>query len=93
MTHSPLTYIKNVVIFNALKGQMLYIDIYISGDQPTTCPKCGTRTEIIFELPNSVEKTQLHKCLTIKCSFIFIVEEDIDFQTSNEENIEILDEG
>jgi len=49
-------------------------------DQPTTCPKCGNRTEIIFELPNKPEKTQYHKCLTINCKFNFVVEEDTQIQ-------------
>ncbi len=61
---------------------MIYSDVYIFNDQPTTCPKCGNRTEIIFDCPNTVKKTQLHKCLTITCSFKFIVEEDIKIQLS-----------
>ena len=60
-----------------MKNQMKYLEVYIFNDQPTTCPKCGNRTEITFELINKVERTQHHKCLTITCRFNFVVEEDI----------------
>ena len=45
-------------------------------DQPTTCPKCGCRTELILDFPDTVEKTQYHKCLDVNCKYTFIVEED-----------------
>ena len=60
-----------------IKYIMKYDEVYIFNDQPTTCPKCGNRTEIIFDFPHSVEKTRYHKCLTINCKFNFIVEENI----------------
>jgi hypothetical protein len=55
---------------------MDYSDIYIMNDQPTTCPICGSRTELILDLSDTVEKTQYHKCLAVNCSYKFIVEED-----------------
>lgn len=45
-------------------------------EQPTTCSKCGSRTEEILDLPDTLEKTQYHKCLAVNCSYKFIVEED-----------------
>lgn len=45
-------------------------DIYIGCDQPTTCPICGSRTEIIED---NLE-FQLHKCPTSDCAKQFILE-------------------
>lgn len=59
---------------------MDYSEVFIFNDQPTTCPKCGNRTEITLELTNTVEKTQYHKCLSSYCSFNFVVEEDTEIQ-------------
>lgn len=59
---------------------MDYSEIFIFNDQPTTCPKCGNRTEITLELTNTVEKAQYHKCLSSDCSFNFVVEEDTEIQ-------------
>jgi ribosomal protein S27AE len=53
-----------------------YSDIYLFSDQPTTCPKCGLRTEIILDLIESLEKTQLHKCASPNCGFEFFMQED-----------------
>jgi hypothetical protein len=44
--------------------------IYLMGDQPACCPKCGTRSEFI-ELGVG---RQLHACLG--CSYVFILEEE-----------------
>lgn len=51
-----------------------YFDVFRYTDQPTTCPKCGNRTEITFELPKSIENTQHHKCLSLKCQFEFVIQ-------------------
>jgi sarcosine oxidase delta subunit len=55
---------------------MLDIEIYIRTDQPTTCPYCGARTELLFEIEDRQSQTQIHKCLSFKCSFLFIEEND-----------------
>ena len=55
---------------------MLTLEVYTFTDQPTTCPKCGNRTEIIADLFDSPEKTQHHCCLSTICSFKFVIEED-----------------
>jgi hypothetical protein len=49
---------------------MVELEIFLASDQPTTCPKCGTRTEII----NDLETSQLHECASKECSFRFILE-------------------
>jgi len=51
-------------------------DIYLMNDQPTTCPICGIRTEIILEFSVSQMVIQYHKCLSVNCEYSFIVEED-----------------
>jgi len=48
------------------------LEIYIASEQPTTCPKCGARTEIVRDY----QLTQINKCLSIICSFSFILEFD-----------------
>ncbi len=47
-------------------------DVFLMGDQPTTCPICGARTEIIVDR----QKIQIHLCLDLKCQYEFRVEED-----------------
>lgn len=51
---------------------MKELEIFLSSDQPTTCPKCGNRTEIIKDLVVS----QHHKCLSEKCHFEFMLDFD-----------------
>lgn len=53
---------------------LMYSEVYLYTDQPTTCPKCGLRTDILLDLTHTIEKTQLHKCLSKSCSFEFVVE-------------------
>jgi len=55
---------------------MKYSDVFLMGDQPTTCPICGARTEITLEIVSSPDKTQYHKCLSDDCQYTFIQEED-----------------
>lgn len=54
-------------------------EIYIYSDQPTTCPNCGLRTEIILDLSHTKDQTQIHKCDSAGCNFEFVVQNDIDF--------------
>jgi hypothetical protein len=55
-----------------------YSDVYIYTDQPATCPKCGARTEITLELNDAPDYTQYHKCLSSKCDFEFVMQEDYE---------------
>lgn len=50
-------------------------EVYFFSDQPTTCPQCGIRTEIIFEKIDALEKYQEHRCPSSVCNFEFIVED------------------
>ena len=53
-----------------------YFDLYTFSDQPTTCPKCGTRTEITLDLFLTQEQTQHHKCLSASCFFEFVMQNE-----------------
>jgi len=51
-------------------------EIYLITEQPTVCPKCGNKTEILLDFYFNLFKTQHHKCLSFFCRFEFIVEDD-----------------
>jgi len=57
-----------------------FSEIFISSEQPTTCPKCGARTEILLDFSHTKDETQIHKCLDENCSKEFIVQQDKDFE-------------
>ena len=42
---------------------------YIMGDQPATCPLCGSRTEFIV----LGKKREQHKCLDPDCKYEFVL--------------------
>jgi hypothetical protein len=48
-------------------------DFYLIIDKPTTCPKCGVRSEIISENEVDTNIFQSHLCLNESCGFDFIV--------------------
>lgn len=54
-----------------------YSEVYTFTDQPTTCPKCGSRTEITLDLIETPEQTQHHKCLIANCRFEFVMQKDV----------------
>lgn len=51
-----------------------YSEVYFFTDQITTCPKCGSRTEITLDLIETQEQTQHHKCPAANCSFEFVMQ-------------------
>jgi len=53
-----------------------YFEVYTFSDQPTTCPKCSSRTEITLDLFLTDAQTQHHKCLSIKCNFEFVIQKE-----------------
>lgn len=57
--------------------------IFIYSDQPTTCPKCGLRSEIILDLSHTKYQTQIHKCPSKKCNFEFVMQYDEDFDNGS----------
>jgi hypothetical protein len=57
--------------------------VILFSDQPTTCPKCGARTEFILDLSHTSSCTQIHKCLFNKCLFEFVVQSEENFIINN----------
>jgi len=55
-------------------------EVYIYSDQPTTCPKCGSRNEIIRSLSDTMQ-TQLPKCNFKNCNYEFVMQEDTEIST------------
>ncbi len=53
-------------------------EVYLNTAQPTSCPICGSRTEILFEWHVRPEYRQQHKCLDSSCCFEFFTEKDND---------------
>ncbi|MDB5281566.1 MAG: hypothetical protein JWO06_641 [Bacteroidota bacterium] len=50
--------------------------IYIRGDQPTTCPKCGSRIDWLLDLQHVNNQPAIVQCLSPTCKFIFVEETD-----------------
>ena len=48
------------------------LNCYLLDDQPTTCGKCGSRTN--FEEVH--EDTQIHECLNLDCGYKFTTVDD-----------------
>ncbi len=55
-----------------------FSEVIVYSDQPTTCPKCGLRSEITVDLSHTNDVTQIHKCPNEKCEFV--MQYDIDFK-------------
>ena len=71
------------------KNCYLVIDFnntFLISDQPTTCPKCGARTDFYDDTsPVSNEVVQIHTCLSPTCKFEFVVEFDEELDNKVEE--------
>lgn len=44
-------------------------EVFIYSEQPTTCPFCGLRTEIILDLSHIRSQLQVHFCGSCKAQF------------------------
>ena len=75
VAYSPLTNVKHAFTFERKKLND-FNKVYDLSDQPTTCPKCGTRTEILLELKLKTKGFQIHRCLGKNCTFEFSAEDD-----------------
>jgi hypothetical protein len=60
-----------------------YSEVYIFSDQPTTCPKCGSRSGLVLDLSLTKDETQIHKCPNQKCELEFVMQYDIDFNNGS----------
>ncbi len=52
------------------------LEIFLMSDQPTTCPKCGLRTELLISIYDSVLEEQINVCLSSICGFVFLTTEN-----------------
>ncbi len=59
--------------------QLISDSIFLRNDQPTTCPKCGCRTDIVFDFPETPTQIQIHQCLDNSCKTVFVEEDDDNF--------------
>jgi len=60
-----------------------FSEVFIYSDQPTTCPKCGLRSDVILDLAHTKDVTQIHKCPNKKCEFEFVMQYDEDFDNGS----------
>ncbi len=61
-------------------GKMIdFYSIYLYCEQPSTCPTCGVRTEIIIEWSHTNCEADIHRCLNPDCLREFLMGEDEDF--------------
>ena len=60
-----------------------FSEVFIYSDQPTICPQCSSRTDIILDLSHTKDKTEIHKCLDKNCNYEFVMQFDEDFDNGN----------
>jgi hypothetical protein len=53
-------------------------------DQPMTCPHCGSRTDILVDMIHTNEGYQIHECLDSSCLFLFLSQQDEDYNIEND---------
>jgi|TARA_R100000789_G_C2989553_1_gene145722 hypothetical protein len=69
-------FFRKIRIQKEAKNMIQFQEVFTYSDQPTTCPKCGNRTGLILDLSHSLEKTQIHKCLSHYCQNKFVTQAD-----------------
>jgi hypothetical protein len=60
-----------------------FSEVYIFSDQPTTCPKCSARTDILMDFAHTKDQTEIHQCLDQNCKYEFIMQYDEEFENSS----------
>ena len=58
---------------------------FLPSSQPTTCPHCGARTNLLMDFSHTMDGTEIHRCLAEPCSYEFVVQCDRDTK-----NVEML---
>jgi hypothetical protein len=59
---------------------IVFSEVYVFSDQPTICPNCSSRTELMLDLSHTKDKTEIHKCLNIICKFEFATQSDEEIE-------------
>jgi hypothetical protein len=49
---------------------------YLITDQPTTCPICGARTDIISSFFHTLLQLDVNECLDTRCKYVFFEVEE-----------------
>ena len=66
-------------------------DVFLCCDQPATCPKCSSRTNILADVRieqneklkiNENIIMQLNECPNEQCKYTFVLESDLDIDNS-----------
>lgn len=55
------------------------VQLFGQGEEPTTCPHCGSRTDFLER-----DNRQLHWCLNSTCDFVFFTEPDNETDESDD---------
>lgn len=58
------------------KKHIDFNSVFILGTEISTCPLCGSRTDMILDLSHTNQSVQVHNCL--ECSYEFVLVEDED---------------
>lgn len=69
--------------YNCVSQTNQSIGFYLISDQPTTCPKCGCRTEFESETIEPHLMVQQHRCISTSCGFEFMAIEERDGMKTN----------
>lgn len=56
-----------------------YSEVNIYSEQPTVCPICGARSEVIMNLNHTNDKIEVHLCPDMHCKYEFIMQYDKEF--------------
>lgn len=57
-----------------------YSQVYTYSDQPTTCPICGSRSEVTVDFSHTKDKTEVHQCPSASCKYEFVMVADEDIK-------------
>jgi hypothetical protein len=52
------------------------LEIFLSNDQPVTCPYCGQRTNWLADFSHTNAKTSIHECINHENEFLFVVDDE-----------------
>jgi hypothetical protein len=60
-----------------------FSEVYIFSDQPTMCPCCCSRSDILLDFSHTKDKVEVHKCINTNCNYEFVMQFDEDFDNGN----------
>ncbi len=60
-----------------------FSEVFFYSHQPTNCPKCGVRSEIVLDLSHTKDRTQIHYCPNDNCKYEFVMQYVEDFENGS----------